>query len=83
MVLNVGWGWRGLGRRRPAPQLLNQAVEDQLGDLLICLGQEEQKVHVLTETVAAFGMDVQKLLAMHGLDDVSLGYAGAYARAPA
>lgn len=56
-------------------ELLNQAVDEQLSDLLICLGQEEQKVRILSDVVEAFGMDVQKLLKMHRLDDQALSLA--------
>ncbi|KAF5834523.1 hypothetical protein DUNSADRAFT_8774 [Dunaliella salina] len=37
--------------------------EEQLTDLLVCLGQEEQKVSALREKLAGFGVDVEALLA--------------------
>jgi len=37
--------------------------EEQLTDLLVCLGQEEQKVSALCEKLAGYGVDVEALLA--------------------
>lgn len=36
--------------------------EEQLTDLLVCLGQEEQKVSALSEKLAGHGVDVNALL---------------------
>mmetsp|Transcript_10654 Transcript_10654/g.20158 ORF Transcript_10654/g.20158 Transcript_10654/m.20158 type:complete len:425 (-) Transcript_10654:388-1662(-) len=47
-------------------------VESQLEDLLVCLGQEEQKVHILSQALLALGKDATLLLKEHGLDDQSL-----------
>ena len=36
--------------------------EDELNDLLVCLGQEESKVEKLTAKLVELGVDVDKLL---------------------
>ncbi|GFH26367.1 Uso1_p115_C domain-containing protein, partial [Haematococcus lacustris] len=38
-------------------------AEEQLTDLLVCLGQEEQKVALLSEALMARGIDVDAMLA--------------------
>jgi len=47
-------------------------VESQLEDLLVCLGQEEQKVEILSAALRLLGYDSSRLLMHRGLDDVSL-----------
>ena len=47
-------------------------VESQLEDLLICLGQEEQKVQILSKIVQELGYSPTALLKEHGLDEQSL-----------
>lgn len=47
--------------------------EDQLTDLLVCLGQEEQKVALLSEKLAATGVDVEALLATIKPEEVEDG----------
>ena len=46
-------------------------LEDQLTDVLICLGQESTKVEVLTFALESFGVEVPRLLAESGYADVS------------
>lgn len=53
-------------------QALSEAVEEQLGDLLVCLGQEEQKVRVLSDALEQCGQDPQAILHNHALDEQSL-----------
>lgn len=37
--------------------------EEQLTDLLVCLGQEEQKVSALSDKLSSLGIDVGEILA--------------------
>lgn len=41
----------------------DQDADEQLTDLLVCLGQEEQKVALLSEKLSGYGVDVDALLA--------------------
>eukprot|EP00854_Cymbomonas_tetramitiformis_P006722 gene6722-8044_t len=50
-------------------------VENQMSDLLVCLGQEEQKVTILSEALRSCGQDPQALLKQHGCDDESMDAA--------
>jgi hypothetical protein len=54
------------------PKQVQAEVETQLGDLLCVLGQEEQKVSVLSDELVTLGRDPQSILAKYGLDDASL-----------
>lgn len=54
------------------PKQVQTEVEAQLGDLLCVLGQEEQKVSVLSDELITLGRDPQSILAKYGLDDASL-----------
>jgi hypothetical protein len=47
-------------------------VEEHLEDLLICLGQEEQKVTILSKMLQELGCSPEELLREHGLDDHSM-----------
>ncbi len=38
-------------------------ADDSMTDLLVCLGQEERKVQLLSEQLAARGVDVEAILA--------------------
>lgn len=42
-------------------------AEEQMSDLLVCLGQEEAKVEALRQKLEDMGMDVDAILA--GIDD--------------
>lgn len=43
--------------------------DDQLDDLLACLGEEEQKVERLKVKLIELGIDPDPLLTLHGSDD--------------
>ena len=45
------------------------AMDDQLSDLLVCLGQEEQKVERLQQKLKELGIDPEPLLVDLGEDE--------------
>ena len=62
----------GVDRNAGAPPLGGDeegAVDDQLSDLLVCLGQEEQKVERLRQKLKELGIDPEPLLADLGEDE--------------
>ncbi|KAL4452662.1 hypothetical protein ABPG75_008324 [Micractinium tetrahymenae] len=59
-------------RVEAARQEAAEEADEAMGDLLVCLGQEEAKVARLQERLEAFGVDVDALLA----DIVAAGEAG-------
>lgn len=58
--------------RIDAPQVIRREVENQLADLLVVLGQEEEKVGILSNRLAFIGHNPQDVLAEHGLDESGL-----------
>ena len=62
----------GRDRNAGAPPMVGgegDATDDQLSDLLVCLGQEEQKVERLRQKLKELGIDPEPLLADLGEDE--------------
>ena len=57
-----GPGAPGLEQRAQAAEAAAEEAEGSLSDLLVCLGQEEHKVEVLSARLQAAGIDVEEVL---------------------
>lgn len=72
--------------QRALARAVSAELEDQLTDVLICLGQETTKVEVLTYALNSFGVEVPRLLTEAGYSetnhDSSVDYSAVDSNAP-
>ena len=67
------FGEAAASAQRELAQAVSEEVEQQLADVLVCLGEEEAKIEVLSGALARMGVDAPGLLSDNGLGASSTG----------
>ena len=67
------FGEAAASAQRELAQAVSEEVEQQLADVLVCLGEEAAKIEVLSGALARMGVDAPGLLSDNGLGPSSTG----------